>query len=126
MASTWTRTDEPAPAEPAVASASAATDVAPEPALGRTYALEDDWDDEPVARPWGAPASADDEPAAKPAPAPRGKRKLHPVVLLAIYAAAGIGLVVLASTMLLGDSTNAPAEPPPDARAPRADGRADA
>ena len=76
------------------------------------YALEDDDWDAPVGRPWGAPDD-DETPAVKPSPAPRGKRKLHPVLLLAIYAVAGIGLVVMASTALLGGSADpAPAEPP--------------
>ena len=101
----WTtREDGPTP-EPAVAgaSASAATDVAAEP---RTYALQDaEWDEEPAERPWGAPVP-------QPSPEPDARRKLHPVLLLAIYAAAGIGLVVLASTMLLGGSAD-PAPPKP-------------
>ena len=85
------------------ASASAATDVAAEP---RTYALQDpEWDEEPAERPWGAPVP-------QPSPEPDAGRKLHPVLLLAIYAAAGIGLVVLASTMLLGGSAD-PAPPKP-------------
>ena len=112
----WSRQDEASPAEPvapALASASAATDVAPPPEaeLGRTYELDDDGWDEPAGRPWGAPD--EDPPAASPSPAPRGRRKVHPVVMLAIYAAVGIGLVVLASTALLGGSTDpAPADPP--------------
>ena len=119
----WSRADEPSPAQPAApafASASAATDVAPLPDVeaetGDAYDLDDDWD-EPVGRPWGAPAEPAPRPAA-PAPtrAPNSRRKLHPVLLLAIYAAAGVGLVVLASTVLLGGSADAPAEPPPATR----------
>lgn len=111
----WTRSEEPAPAEPAVAaaSASAATDVAPEPASGRSHALEEaEWDDEePMGRPWGAPS--EDAPRSEPTRTRSEKRKLHPVLLLAIYAAAGIGLVVLASTFLLGGSADpAPSKPP--------------
>ena len=142
----WTRTDEPRarasapwprpgrartspPARPRRLPASAATDVAPlpEPELGRTYALDDDDWDEPVARPWGAPAADGAARRRSPPRAPRGKRKLHPVLLLAIYAAAGIGLVVLASTVLLGGSTDRaePRRPRADARA-RPDGGADA
>src|SRR4051812_29838415 len=84
------------------AAASAATDTAraPEPELGRTIALEDDDWDPPITRTWGAPADA---PVAVPAkksagPARRKPRKarMHPVLLVAIYAAAGIGVVVLA------------------------------
>ena len=100
----WTTRESGPSPEPAVAgaSASAATDVAAEP---RTYALDDDeWDEEPAERPWGAPTP-------QPAPVPQERRKLHPVLLLAIYAAAGIGLVVLASTALLGGSDPAPSKP---------------
>ena len=100
----WTTRESGPSPEPAVAgaSASAATDVAAEP---RTYALDDnEWDEEPAERPWGAPTP-------QPAPVPEERRKLHPVLLLAIYAAAGIGLVVLASTALLGGSDPAPSKP---------------
>ena len=46
--------------------------------------------------------------------APRRKsRSIHPVLLVAVYAAAGIGLVVLASTFLLGGSQEPKAAPTP-------------
>jgi hypothetical protein len=41
----------------------------------------------------------------------RGRRRLSPVVLVAIYAAAGIGVVILASTVLLGGSSNSKPKP---------------
>ena len=61
-----------------------------------------------------------------PPPPRAASASCTPSLLLAIYAAAGIGLVVLASTMLLGGSTNRAGRAPPDARARRADGGADA
>ncbi len=103
-----TREADAAPAF--AAAASAATDVAPvaapAPEVVRTIALEDDDWDPPVTQTWGA---REDAPAKRSAAAGSGKprkNKLHPVVLVAIYAAAGIGLVVLASTALLGGSTD--------------------
>ena len=126
----WTRrTEGPAePVAPAFAAAASATDLASarrQPAeLGRTVALDDDDWAPPVGREWGvaenAPATAVIPPAAKRRRKPR-TAKLHPVVLVAIYAAVGIGLVVLASTALLGGSDPAPAaqktEPTPEATA---------
>ena len=104
------------------------------------------WAAEPPARSAGGNAAApppQDEPAdtgrewtaarngngngAAPAAAssPRRFFGLHPVLLVAVYAAVGIGLVVLASTMLLGGSSApAPASdsaPPADEPASRAD-----
>jgi len=103
----WTRANG---AQPPVAPGSAralatasATDIAsasasrPEP--GHTVALDEAGWDPPITRTWGAAAS---RPAAAPA---RTKRsRVHPVVLVALYAAVGIGLVVLLSTVLLGGS----------------------
>ena len=55
---------------------------------------------------WLRPGSRDAAPAA-----PRGRRRaIHPVVLVALYAAAGIGAVVLASTVLLGGGST-PSKP---------------
>jgi hypothetical protein len=56
-------------------------------------------------------------PTPAPAPAPRRRRSLHPVVLVALYAAAGIGAVVLASTVLLGGGSSSPSKPAPKATA---------
>lgn len=49
--------------------------------------------------------------AAIVAPAPRRVRRLHPVLLLAIYAAAGIAVVVLATTLLLRGGSGTTAKP---------------
>jgi hypothetical protein len=105
------RDGDPAPAF--AASASAATDVAPEPALGRTISLEDDGWDPPVSHTWGAggveSVSASKLPNNGSGPARRRQQRtsrMHPVLLVAIYAAAGIGIVVLASTALLGGSSD--------------------
>jgi hypothetical protein len=145
----WSRATEAPPAretDPApafVTAASAATDVAPapEPELGRTIALEDDDWDPPVTKTWGARESAPAAASAKAAgPARRKPRtsRMHPVLLVAIYAAVGIGFVVLASTALLGGSpdpapaskkTPAAAKTPsstPPAAAPKAGATPDA
>jgi hypothetical protein len=110
----WSRRDETrAPATdaaPAFATASM-TDVAPdssspveEPELGRTIALEEDdeWD-APVGRSWGAPAPASQPVETAPRRSSRRSR-VHPVLLVAVYAAVGIGAVVLGRTHLLGGS----------------------
>ncbi len=60
-----------------------------------------DWEAEPARRSWGGPAAA---VAAR-------RRRVHPVALVAIYAAAGIGVIVLASTALLGGADNATPAP---------------
>lgn len=111
----WSRDEEPParveqPEAPAFASASAAqaaaTDVA-EPEVGRAVSLsEDDEWAPPVGRSWGAPEETKAAPVPAPERATRRTRKLHPVVVLAVYAAVGIGLVVLASTLLLGGSSD--------------------
>jgi hypothetical protein len=111
----WSRGGEPATVESQGASAFAtasATDVAAaaqsEPELGRTVALDEESWDPPITRTWGAGA---DRPVANAAPAvprPRGRRRVHPVVLVAAYAAVGIGLVVLVSTVLFGGSEKQP------------------
>ena len=112
------------------AAASAATDVAPAPApqpeLGRTIALEDDDWDPPVTQ-TGAPARARPPPR-RPVAAPARRKsrtsRMHPVLLVAIYAAVGIGAVVLASTALLGGSGRSRARVEADAarrEVPRSD-----
>jgi hypothetical protein len=120
------RETDPATAFATAASASAATDVAPspQPELGRTIALEDDDWDPPVTQTWGARESTSPA-AAVAAPGRRKSRKsrMHPVLLVAIYAAVGIGFVVLASTALLGgssDPTPASKKTPPAAKTPAA------
>jgi hypothetical protein len=108
----WSRRDETrAPAQdaaPAFATASMTDDApaadAEEPEAGRTIALDED--DEwaaPVGRSWGAPAPASEPVETAPRRSSRRSR-VHPVLLVAVYAAIGIGAVVLASTVLLGGS----------------------
>lgn len=90
---------------PAFATASAATDVAPVPQAGRTFELSDDDWDPPAGTAWGVREDAPAAPA-KVLPARRRASRVHPVLIVAVYAAVGIGLVVLASTALLGGSAN--------------------
>ncbi|HEY6888947.1 MAG TPA: hypothetical protein VI300_14240, partial [Solirubrobacter sp.] len=130
----WSRTQESASTAPAFASASA-TDVAapassdaaaPEPQAGRTIALDDDEWAAPVGRSWGAaPAGADATPRRSSSSSSSSSRRsrVHPVVLVALYAAIGIGAVVLASTFLLGGSEPSPASvksPPAPSATPSA------
>jgi len=107
----WKDTGEPAP-QRAVASA-----AAPE----RTIKVEgDDWD-APIGRAWGVPEPDEEKTTvAEPATA-RRRPRIHPVVMLAVYAAGGIGLVVLASTLLLGGSSAEPSRTSaPQPKAPAA------
>jgi hypothetical protein len=113
----WSRSAEPPAVAPESAGAFAtasATDVAApvstspsEPELGRSIALDDDEWDPPITRTWGAAASRPTATPAKAASRPAARR-VHPVVLVALYAAVGIGLVVLVSTVLLGGSSETP------------------
>jgi hypothetical protein len=95
--------------------AASASDVQPE--AGRTITLDEDAWDPPLTRTWGA--SADKRTAAAATPVGTrpsgGRRRVHPVLLVALYAAAGIGLVVLVSTVLLGGSSSD--KPKPTVRA---------
>ncbi len=59
---------------------------------------------------WLRPGARDSAPAAP-------RRAIHPVLLVALYAAAGIGAVVLASTVLLGGGSAKPTKPAAQPRA---------
>ncbi|HEX6026476.1 MAG TPA: hypothetical protein VFZ00_31055 [Solirubrobacter sp.] len=90
-----------------VAPASAKREVAVEPAPAD-------------GREWAAP-NGNGKAAAAPVASPASRRfKLHPVLMVALYAAAGIGLVVLASTALLGGSSSSAPEPASSSAAPKA------
>src|SRR4051794_12112295 len=113
----WSRSGAEPPAVapepgPAFATASATDVAAPasatpsDPELGRAVPLDDDWAP-PITRTWGGAGSKPPAAAAKAAPRPAGRR-VHPVLLVAVYAAIGIGLVVLLSTVLLGGSSETP------------------
>src|SRR5829696_8417126 len=78
------------PEPPVVTAAPAAAEAAPPIETGRAWATDGN----------GAAVAAPE-----PASAPR-KLKLHPVLLVALYAAVGIGAIVLASTVLLGGSSS--------------------
>jgi hypothetical protein len=119
----WSRSAEPAaaaapPSAPAFATASATDLAAPtsDPESGRSRAVESDVWDPPITRTWGAASTADSGPAAPPRASGRragsARSRVHPVLLVAVYAAVGIGLVVLLSTVLLGGS----ADPKPAAK----------
>ncbi|WP_157592432.1 hypothetical protein [Solirubrobacter soli] len=124
----WSRGNPPsvgADSAPAFASASAAAAAAAaaagevtavsdsDPELGRATAPVDDSEEwgSPITRTWGAAPSGRSAAASatpglsKAAPRPGGRR-VHPVLLVALYAAIGIGLVVLVSTVLLGGSSS--------------------
>ncbi len=58
-------------------------------------------------------------PAPAPAAAPR-KRRFHPVLLVALYAAVGIGAIVLVSTVLFGNSSSPSAPQPASNQTPKA------
>ena len=94
---TWSRG---AQGEPTTAAA-ALTTAKPVVETGRADWLDEDWE-QPDGRSWSTEAAP--KPVAAPAAAPR-RRKLHPVALVAIYAAGGIGVIVLASTALLGGAS---------------------
>jgi hypothetical protein len=65
----------------------------------------------PAGLEWGS------SPEAPAQAAPRRKaRSIHPVLLVAVYAAAGIGIVVLLSTMLLGGGSADPQVTPAPAK----------
>jgi hypothetical protein len=75
-------------------------------------------------REWATNGNGHSVAAPAPAAAPR-KRRFHPVVLVALYAAAGIGAVVLVSTVLFGNSSSPSAPQPASNQTPKAAPTAD-
>ena len=109
-------TPEPGPVTTGfVAAAATSGDVATQPDPARRRGRERL---EPAGREWGATQTNETGAVAAPASAPR-RFRIHPVLLVAIYAAAGIGVVVLVSTVLLGGSSS------PDRLEPANQGAAD-
>jgi len=70
-------------------------------------------------REWATNGNGHVVAAPAPAAAPR-KRRFHPVLLVALYAAVGIGAIVLVSTVLFGNSSSPSAPQPASNQTPKA------
>jgi FtsZ-interacting cell division protein ZipA len=116
------------PAAHASVTAPEAEQVPPAAVTGREWLTDTPWEAHPApaTQTDGASGGNGNGHVIAPAAAPRrGRRRLSPVLLVAIYAAAGIGVVILVSTLLLGGSSQ-PKKSSQAAKAPRATATAQA
>jgi hypothetical protein len=96
------------PAAHAPVTAPEAEPAPPAAVTGREWLTDTAWEAQPApaTQTDGASGGNGNGHVVVPAAAPRrGRRRLSPVLLVAIYAAAGIGVVILVSTLLLGGSS---------------------